>query len=362
MKKSILMSMLLLVGMNLFAQQAVITFKEKEHNFGQIEEAGGKVTTVFEFKNEGMTPLVLSNVRASCGCTTPKWPREPIEPGQTGTITVTYNPSGRPGRFQKTITITSNATTPTVKLIIKGEVLPKQVNPADKYPVKIGALNVNKNSLSYGIIMDDDSKIQSIEYANLTNEPITVEVFVDEKDKCIIPAVSLEKVEPKQTGKITIKFDGKECKEYGTVVRNIYVIVNGKHIISNDYKITINAIIRENFSKLTAEQKQQAPIIELPTQKVDFGTIKAGEKVTQKINIKNAGVNPLILRKLTCKNADYMAIKVAKTAIKGGKSTLLTLTLNTTDVKPGAYTRQIEVISNDPSHSRQFITLTWKVE
>ncbi len=361
MKKSILMSMLLLISMGVFAQQAVITFTHKEHNFGKIDEAGGKVSTVFEFKNEGMEPLVLSNVRASCGCTTPTWTRTPIEPGQTGTITVTYNPNGRPGRFQKTVTITSNATTPTVKLYIKGEVIPKQAKPADKYPVKIGALSVNKNSLSYGIVMDDASKTQSIEYANLTDKPITVEVLVNEHDKFIVAEASLEQIAPKQTGKIVVKFDGKACKEYGTISRNIYVMVNGKQVLSDDYKITINATLRENFSKLTAEQRQQAPIIEL-TQKVDLGTLKMGAKQTHKLNIKNAGVNPLILRKIACRNAEYLSFKLAKSTLKGGKTTTLAITLNTAELKPGNYTRQIEVISNDPNRSRQFVTLTWKVE
>ncbi len=361
MKKTILMSLLLLIGMGLFAQQAVITFKETEHNFGKIEEAGGKVSTVFEFKNEGMEPLVISNVRASCGCTTPKWTRTPIEPGQTGTITVTYNPSGRPGRFQKTVTITSNATTPSVKLIIKGEVLPKEAKPVDKYPVKMGALSIAKNNLTFGIVMDDTNKTQSIEYANLTTEPITVEVLVNENDKFLTPVVTLAQVAPKQTGKLTVTLDGNLCKEYGTISRELYIMVNGKRVISNEYKITVNATIRENFATLTAEQRQQAPIIEM-IQKLDLGTLKLGDKVTKKIEIKNAGVNPLILRKIVCKTSEGLTLKPAKTNIKGGKTTTLNVNLNTTELKPGSYTRQVEVISNDPNRWRQFITLTWKVE
>ncbi len=103
---------MLMAGL-LFAQQPVITFTKVEHDFGRINEADGRVSTVFEFKNEGMEPLVLSNVRASCGCTTPTWTKTPIEPGQTGAITVTDIPHGRPGRFQKTITVTSKATEAT---------------------------------------------------------------------------------------------------------------------------------------------------------------------------------------------------------------------------------------------------------
>ena len=138
MKHVFTFAVALLFATTAFGQTPVITFDKTTHDFGKINEADGRVTTVFEFRNEGMTPLVLSNVRASCGCTTPKWTREPIEPGAVGEITVTYNPSGRPGRFQKTITITSNATQPTTKLYIKGEVIPKPAQPVDQYPVKMG--------------------------------------------------------------------------------------------------------------------------------------------------------------------------------------------------------------------------------
>ena len=126
MKKIFSTLCMALVAVAMMGQDPVITFVKTEHDFGKINEADGRVSTVFEFKNEGMAPLILSNVRASCGCTTPTWTKEPIEPGQTGSITVTYNPNGRPGRFQKTVTITSNATEPTKRVYIKGEVIPKQ--------------------------------------------------------------------------------------------------------------------------------------------------------------------------------------------------------------------------------------------
>ena len=101
------------------AQEIQFT-KGKEYNFGNIPELEGRVTTVFEYINTGNAPLVLTSVRTSCGCAAPTWTDEPLEPGQRGMIKVTYNASGRPGRFQKTITVTSNAiTTPTEKLYRK---------------------------------------------------------------------------------------------------------------------------------------------------------------------------------------------------------------------------------------------------
>jgi len=112
-----------------------IVFKETEHSFGEVDE-GPKVTHEFAFKNTGKEPLVLSNVKASCGCTTPAWPKEPILPGQDGKILVTYNTQGRPGSFTKTITVTSNAAENVTILTIKGSV--KQAPDINATPVKEG--------------------------------------------------------------------------------------------------------------------------------------------------------------------------------------------------------------------------------
>lgn len=135
MKKFLLSSMMVLVGMFAFAQekQAEIAFAVEVHDFGTITE-GTQATIEFEFTNTGNAPLVLSSVSASCGCTTPKWTKEPIMPGQKGKITAVYNSTGRPGSFTKSITVASNAKNGTKVLTIKGNVEPKQVAP--KSPVQ----------------------------------------------------------------------------------------------------------------------------------------------------------------------------------------------------------------------------------
>jgi hypothetical protein len=101
---------------------AKMQFTEETYEFGTLPE-GPQATHVFKVKNTGKEPLILNTVKASCGCTTPAWPKEPILPGTTGEITVTYNTQGRVGPFTKSITITSNATEPTKVIYIKGEVV-----------------------------------------------------------------------------------------------------------------------------------------------------------------------------------------------------------------------------------------------
>lgn len=103
-------------------KQAVISTKETTYDFGTIKEADGKVAHTFVIENSGDGPLVMTRVIASCGCTTPEWTKEPIAPGKTGNVKITYNPAGRPGAFVKTISIYSNGKKGSYILTIKGKV------------------------------------------------------------------------------------------------------------------------------------------------------------------------------------------------------------------------------------------------
>ena len=108
--------------MGIYAQEATakIQFKSETIDYGEIEK-GSNGVRVFEFTNVGTAPLVISNVKSSCGCTIPKKPEGPIQPGKTGKIEVKYD-TNRVGPIRKAITVTSNADTPTKVLKIKGTV------------------------------------------------------------------------------------------------------------------------------------------------------------------------------------------------------------------------------------------------
>ncbi len=103
-----------------------IEFEKKVHNYGTIDY-NGDGNCIFVFENKGDVPLTLKNVRSSCGCTTPKWPREPIAPGKTNEIKVKYN-TRIVGNFTKSIVVYSNAANSPVRLTIKGKVVKKQAN------------------------------------------------------------------------------------------------------------------------------------------------------------------------------------------------------------------------------------------
>ena len=125
-KKLISSAVALFIGATaLFAGKPVINIDTKSYDFGTINEDGGPVSCEFRFTNTGDEPLVIISANASCGCTHPEFPKQPVKPGESGVIKVTYNPLGRPGEFSKTVRVRTNASTPKrLSLNINGVVLP----------------------------------------------------------------------------------------------------------------------------------------------------------------------------------------------------------------------------------------------
>jgi hypothetical protein len=128
MKPIVYLTAMLLATSVAFAQDdasiaPVLSITEDAYDFGTIAESEGAVSHTFIVKNEGNRPLVIKRVIPSCGCTSPDWTKEPIAPGETGEVVITFNPNGRSGPFTKTVSVYSNGKKGSYVLVIKGEVI-----------------------------------------------------------------------------------------------------------------------------------------------------------------------------------------------------------------------------------------------
>ncbi|GHB51991.1 DUF1573 domain-containing protein [Mongoliitalea lutea] len=101
-------------------------FEETEYNFGTIND-GEVVEKIFKFTNEGQAPLVISNITASCGCTSPDWSKAPVKPGEEGFVKVVFNSTAKPGAQSPTVTIQANTSPSITRLSLRGNVTPKIV-------------------------------------------------------------------------------------------------------------------------------------------------------------------------------------------------------------------------------------------
>jgi hypothetical protein len=143
----------------LAAKAQPVQFERNTHNFGQIFEQNGNATHEFKFKNTSNAPVTISRVGASCGCTTPDWSKEPIPPGGEGFVKAEYNPLGRPGPFEKYLTVTIDGYPNNIELMIEGEVVPGKgrVRPKPYSYLKYFGYNrsdIAKDELSFMNLVD----------------------------------------------------------------------------------------------------------------------------------------------------------------------------------------------------------------
>jgi len=128
MKKSILMTLMLVCGMAMMAQKpAEIKFEKTTHNFGTFSEKNPVVSCIFKFTNVGDEPLVVNQAIAACGCTIADYTKEPVQKDAQGEIRVTYNGEGKyPGHFKKSITVRTNGSVELTRLYIEGDMTEAQ--------------------------------------------------------------------------------------------------------------------------------------------------------------------------------------------------------------------------------------------
>ncbi|HPF50458.1 MAG TPA: DUF1573 domain-containing protein [Draconibacterium sp.] len=345
----------LVFAVNTVMGQSKIVFDEMVHDFGSFKEADGLQTTTFAFTNSGTEPLVLSNVRASCGCTTPKWTREPVAPGQKGSIEVTYNPKNRPGSFNKSITINSNAENPTVVLRITGQVEQREKTLAEEYPRTIGPLRAKSNYISFAKLTMGQQDTKELELINDTDKPVEVGFRT-------VPKHMTAKVEPSTIpahgkGNLIVTYNTKDADTYGFASHRIYLSIDG----SNDYKnsVGVSATIEEDFSSLTPEQLANAPEASFEPTTFDFGDMKQGDKKSHTFMLTNNGKSDLVIRRVRS-SCGCTAVAPSKSTIAPGETAPIEVTFDSRG-KRGRQSKSITVITNDPKNSTATLRISSNV-
>lgn len=321
-----------------------IVFDKTDHNFGSFQESAGEQAVVFKFTNTGKVPLILNSVNASCGCTTPKWTREPVAPNGTGEITVSYNPANRPGAFTKSVTINSNAENAVTVLTISGQVEQRQKTLAELYPREIGDLRVKTNHISFAQLKQTAVETQELELINDTDKPITV--GFQTVPAHIKAAVVPEVIPAKGKGTLVLNYDAKAANTYGFASHRIFLSLNG----SKDYKysIGVSATIEEDFSVLTPEQMSNAPVASFNEMSHDFGTMKQGDKKDFTFVLTNKGKSDLHIRNVRS-SCGCTAVAPSQKVISAGQSAPIKVTFDSRG-KRGRQSKAITVITNDPKN------------
>lgn len=327
------------------AAEVKVEWLETEQNFGAFDENDGNVTCHFRFVNTGDEPINVFTVRTSCGCTTSQPPREAIQPGDTASVSATYNPIGRPGRFEKKIYVDMNTNPRRFTLKIHGTVIGSSNTLRSRYPVDAGDVKLRTVVIPFGEVMKGKVKNEFFEFYNVSKD--TIRPTWENLPPYVRAASAVNAVAPGEQSTFAMIFDSTSDKiPYGIVTDSIYFRA---HPGAEPVKVDVIANVVEDFSRLTPQQRKDAPVVGYESRTVDFGDFDASGTVSREFTISNRGKNQLIVRRVYSGDPGISA-KIDKTKIKSGKSATITVTVDPAALPAEMLNGRISIITNDPAN------------
>jgi hypothetical protein len=357
MKKLFLFISIVIISVSAFSQP-VMKLTESEHDFGTFKEEAGKQTYNFQVTNTGNAPLVIQNVVASCGCTQPEWTRQPIPAGGTGTITAIYDPKDRPGRFSKTLSVYTNSKPEVVVFVIKGEVMPREKTIEEIFTFPVGAVRFESNHLAFTNVKKTEKKIRVMQLINISGEP--VKIGFDNLPAHLSIKANPETLKPGQKGIIEGTYDATKNGGWGNVSDMVKIVLND--VVQENVYYYVSANLVEDFSSMTREEMENAPVFKLAATTVELGTIPGATAKEVEFKFTNEGKSDLIIRHVrsTCGCTAVLQGQQG-IGIKPGGSSSIKAVFNSGSYS-GKVTKAIYVYSNDPKNSEVILMLNATVE
>lgn len=359
-----LMFLFLALGVFLCHAEGVATWLNTSHDFGTFREEVGKVSCDIKLVNTGDSALRITNVRPTCGCTASDYTMGSIQPGDTALVTLTYNPKGRPGRFNKDVYVYTDGIPKKSVIAIKGNVIGSPATIQEKYPVSVGALKLERRIIPFGEIKKGKSRTLFINAYNQSDDTLKT-VFLDVPKHLMVETVP-DSVLPGDLATITITYRSQECDDWG-LVQDCFTMetlpVSGKsnNAVAGIGTIETTAILKENFGNLSQKELGEAPVAKLSTDKLLFDNIGTEENaVTSKFEIANTGKRELLIRKIVCADKG-INVSLKKNKIKSGKSQTVTVMVNPAEIKGDILNTKLSVITNDPANPEQTIRLVGRI-
>jgi hypothetical protein len=356
--KPLILSLCIAMSAGAFAQLTnPLMFSEESFDFGYVNEEGGAVTHEFVFNNNTNRPVRILSVQASCGCTTPAWSKEPVAPGKTGFIQASYNPRGRPGYFNKSLTVTTDLNSSPIVLQIKGQVSTDGESSNPEFQAANGNWKLRSGSFNLGKVYREDNftvrdfpvvngGAQTITYTGKFEGPPYVKVDVQPRT-----------LAPGQKGHITVSYHGKMKGDYGFQSDNITLLTDDALNAAKSF--SVYATLEDKFT-LTPEELAGSAQLRLQEQMSDFGRIKPNETTVKEVQFINTGRAPLEIRSVKG-NCTCIQVKAKKTTLKPGESGMLSIAFNPYDRK-GTQQKSVTIYSNDPRNPVQRLVFTAYVE
>lgn len=309
------------------------------------------VTATFELWNKGQHPLVISDVRADCGCTKVEYPKGEIEVGAPFKVTMTYD-ARQLGHYYKQCAISSNGSEAPVYLTMKGVILADMHDYSGSYPFAMGDLLLDKNYLEFDDVNRGDQPMQEIYIMN--NGKQMMQPSVMHLPSYLSAVIEPKRLSPGHSGKVTLTLLTDKVRQLGLTQTSVYM---GKVLgerVSQQNELPVSVVLLPDLKSLTGKLKQQAPKLELSADKLELGTLDAKSKKSGELVLTNMGHSTLKVSSLQMFTPG-LKVTLGKRELAPGQSTKLKVTAYGDKLKTARSMPRILMITNDPNHAKVVI-------
>lgn len=344
----LLVAAAVLLTQGLQAQEKIgesIEIDKTVHNFGDIMLNSGPVSCTFTLKNVGTKPAVIYNVSSSCGCTDVTWTKEPLLPGKSGKISVTYSNDEGAYPFDKSLTVYISDVKKPVILKVRGVSVAKKKPLAESYPVHFGVLGMKDKEFKCGNLERGGRKTNAVVVANISDKPITVG-FTDVSPHLDIK-VSPNPIPAQSTAEMQFTVNSGD----GIWGKNYYYAkptVNGSaaRTSEGDSQVSIWAFTKENFSGMSDSEKAKAARPMFNESTYSFGKVKRGTVVNAVFTFKNEGQTDFMVYAVNSDSGDISYDDFP--SAKPGETKTFKVALNTSKMPAGETLTIITLTTNSP--------------
>ena len=358
--KKLSLSLVFAIALFIANAQPQIEFESTTYDFGTVPEAGGKVTGRFVFKNTGNEDLILQKVQPGCGCTAANYTKEAVKPGEKGFIDAAYDPYNRPNAFNKNIKVVTNANPETPMYIyIKGNVTPREKTKQEKlgYTNGVGNLRIKNISPRIQAYSTGFSFDTVLVYNFDTIKPFqirldTSNISFTEQSRSFGAAL-----QPDKEGFIVLKYNPSKKQQWGNFTERVTFLTNDS--VELQKRMFYSIEVKEDFSKLTPKELENAPVMVLSDTIYDFQTVAPNTEISHDFTIENKGKSKLIIRQITPNQS--VSYTLDKWELKAGEKATLNFRLQAPN-RATAVKITADIISNDPKNPKRLIVLTGTVK
>lgn len=336
--------------------QGHLEFKNKEITLRNLKADDQPATEKFQITNTGDQPIIITRVTPMTAQLKADWTREPIAPGKTGEVRLTFTPLNLQETFNYRILVYSNAKNNREELIISGNLIDNPAKPTLLYKHNMSGLKFKNGNISFNKIYSWQVLSDTIFYYNTLPDKVTL--GVQYKPSHIEVRAIPETIEPGQKGMLIVTYDAPKKDDYGYNYESLLLSINGSKNYQN--RLTVTSNITEDFSKLGKQGLANAPIASFDKQEIHFGDIQKGEKANCDFKLTNTGKTTLFIRK-TKASCGCTAVTMGNKAIEPGQSTLIHVTFDSTG-KSGRQYKTITIITNDPQNPEILLNINGNIK